>query len=266
MFLALQQRGAEKWPRYLLSAATRLATLRGERLGLTTDTIDGFIASVPVPRDPSEAIDRILKYVHGKTRRADALIPLYGRYAYPVAVAQDEAEFGFLIGKAAELGLLESLSGGVRLTIEGWRRVDQLASRHLASNQAFVAMWLDESMKAAWDEGIRPALRHLGYSPVRVDEVPHNQKICDRIVVEIRRSVLLVAEVTGHRPGVYFEAGYAMGLGIPVVWCCRKDDLDNAHFDTRQYNHVVWEDPADLRAKLSDRVEATIDKRLPAMD
>ena len=57
---------------------------------------------------------------------------------------------------------------------------------------------------------------------------------------------------------MYFEAGFAMGLGRPVIWTCRKDDIDNAHFDTRQYNHIVWENEKELYEKLKNRIEATI--------
>jgi hypothetical protein len=69
---------------------------------------------------------------------------------------------------------------------------------------------------------------------------------------------LVVADFTGHRGGVYFEAGYAQGRGIPVIWCCRKDDIEHAHFDTRQNNHVTWTTPAELRELLKNRIAATL--------
>jgi hypothetical protein len=31
------------------------------------------------------------------------------------------------------------------------------------------------------------------------------------------------------------------------VWTCRESDVEKQHFDTRQYNHVVWSTPEDLR-------------------
>ena len=49
-----------------------------------------------------------------------------------------------------------------------------------------------------------------------------------------------------------------LGLGIPVVWTCRDTDIDKAHFDTRQYNHIVWTDSDDLKEKLIARIEATV--------
>jgi hypothetical protein len=61
----------------------------------------------------------------------------------------------------------------------------------------------------------------------------HINKIGDEIISQIRRSKFLIADFTGHRGGVYFEAGLAMGLGLLVFWTCRRDDLDKLHFDIR---------------------------------
>jgi hypothetical protein len=55
----------------------------------------------------------------------------------------------------------------------------------------------------------------------------------------------------GHRGGVYFEAGFAMGLGLPVFWTCRQDDLDKLHFDIRQYNCIDWADPPSLQTSIT---------------
>jgi len=65
--------------------------------------------------------------------------------------------------------------------------------------------------------------------------VHHNEKICDKIVSEIRKSGLLVADFTGNRGGVYFEAGFAMGLSIPVIWTCRASDVEKLHFGLAAY-------------------------------
>ena len=65
---------------------------------------------------------------------------------------------------------------------------------------------------------------------------------------------------TGHRGGVYFEAGFALGLGREVIWTCRKDDMKDLHFDIRQYNTLDWEDPEDLATRLQHRIEVTVGK------
>ena len=76
----------------------------------------------------------------------------------------------------------------------------------------------------------------------------------------IRRSRFVVADFTGQRGGVYFEAGYALGLGLRVIWLCRDGELKDVHFDTRQYNFLVWKagEYADLAKRLQNRIEATL--------
>jgi nucleoside 2-deoxyribosyltransferase len=130
------------------------------------------------------------------------------------------------------------------------------------SKTAFVAMWFAPEMTAAYDEGIAPAVEELGYLPVRIDRQEHNNKIDDEIILEIRRANFLVADFScddkGARGGVYYEAGFAAGLGKPVIYMVRKENLERVHFDTRQFNHVVWEDVGELREKLRNRIGASI--------
>ena len=50
------------------------------------------------------------------------------------------------------------------------------------------------------------------------------------------------------------------GLGIPVIYTCRKDMVNKLHFDTRQYAHIVWDNPETLRNELRSRILARIGK------
>ena len=150
-----------------------------------------------------------------------------------------------------------------RVTVSGHVRIaDQVAD--IDSSQAFVAMWFDDSVAAAYDEGIERAIRDCGYEPKRIDRDSTVDKIDDAIIAEIRRSRFIVADFThgkgGARGGVYYEAGFAHGLGVPVIFTCRKDMIDEVHFDTRQYAHILWDNPSDLRGSLRDRILARIGK------
>ncbi len=125
-------------------------------------------------------------------------------------------------------------------------------------------MWFDDSMDAVYKRGIAPGIEDAGYSSLRIDEKPDVNKIDDEIIAGIRRSRFVVADFThgdeGTRGGVYFEAGFAYGLNIPVIYTCRNDMVDELHFDTRQYAHIVWEsdDMDEFRTKLRDRILARI--------
>ena len=171
-----------------------------------------------------------------------------------------------------DLGLVAQIGETARIALsaEGFRRLEAVQSSSTTALQAFIAMWFDSTMHGASDQGFAKAIEAAGYKPMRIDKKEHNNKIDDEIVAEIRRSKFLVADFTCGtvevdgisqaiaRGGVYFEAGYAMGLGIPVIWTCRKNIIDCVHFDTRQFSHVVWETPDELRVGLYNRICATI--------
>ena len=78
----------------------------------------------------------------------------------------------------------------------------------------------------------------------------------------IRRSKFVVADFTGQRGGVYFESAFALGLGLPVVLTCSKEELEagKVHFDNRQFAFVTWEKGQlnDFKKRLQNRIEATI--------
>ena len=147
------------------------------------------------------------------------------------------------------------------VTVDGYARVEEIYDS-VASRQAFVAMWFDASMDEAYEHGIAPAIESAGFACKVINRDPTVDKIDDAIMAEIRRSKFIVADFThgedGARGGVYYEAGFAEGLGIPVIFTCHKDTIDDVHFDTRQRNHIVWSDPEELRQRLLERIQARI--------
>ncbi|OSI93747.1 hypothetical protein [Bradyrhizobium canariense] len=143
-----------------------------------------------------------------------------------------------------------------QVTPEGFIYVSH--ARPTESTHGFIAMWFEKSMNDARVEGFEAAIREAGYTPVVVSGVEHINKIDDEMISLIRKSKFLVADFTGHRGGVYFEAGFAMGLGLPVFWTCRQDDVPKLHFDIRQYNWIDWTDTADLKTRLKRRIEAIL--------
>jgi hypothetical protein len=146
----------------------------------------------------------------------------------------------------------------VSLTPRGIMQAEEWGHSYTVSAQGFVAMWFDDAMEAAWTSGFYRAIDEAGYMPKRIDKTEHINKICDAIIAEIRKSRFVVADFTGQRGGVYYEAGYAGGRDIPVFWTCRKNELSNLHFDIRQYNCIDWETPAELASRLQVRIEAVI--------
>jgi len=154
------------------------------------------------------------------------------------------------------------MTGGYNLKIcpDGWAHLEELKNINPESPQCFVAMWFDPDMQNVYDKAISVAIASAGYFSHRVDQGEHNGKIDDEIIAQIKKSRFILADFTGHRAGVYYEAGFAKGLGLEVIWTCREDDIDNLHFDIRQFNCITWkeEDFEDFKKKIKNRIEAVI--------
>ena len=145
------------------------------------------------------------------------------------------------------------------LTVQGWDAVEPLIASAGTPGRCFVAMSFVADLDEAYLLGIKAAVEHdCGMMAVRMKELQHNEDICDRLLSEIRQAQFVIADYTGHKNGVYYEAGFARALGREVINCCRDTDFDGLHFDTNHLSHIRWRTPADLRQQLTDRIRATI--------
>jgi len=115
---------------------------------------------------------------------------------------------------------------------------------------------------AATRNVIKDVVVNCGYQPLLIDEVNYDSEktINDAIISSIKESKFLIADFTGQRHGVYFEAGYALGRNRPVIYLCQFDDFRNSHFDTNHYPHIVYKDLIELKVKLEDKIKAWINQ------
>jgi len=129
-------------------------------------------------------------------------------------------------------------------------------------------MWFDQSIAKIYNEAIAPAIEIAGYKPRRIDHIDHNNDITDEIISQIRRSKFIIADYTGQRGGVYYEAGFARGLGIEVFMTCKEDEIKDLHFDINHLNCIGWESDnlEEFKNRLANRIEAILGRGPHAMD
>ena len=69
----------------------------------------------------------------------------------------------------------------------------------------------------------------------------------------------MIADVTGCRGGVYYEAGLAKKEGMEVIWLCKKGfEKSDMHFDTNRYYHIIYDNYDELTKRLNKRILATV--------
>ncbi len=240
-----------------LSAYVRRANEAGDAAPVIDEPGWRLLAEGHAHTPVSMKLRLLLEYLARLSRRPGTLLKPDITVPYQICDAFDVGEVGFLLDTLREHGDIEKDSAGIRLRAQGWARLDPVSGG--VPGTCFIAMSYDPSLNTAFSEGIFAAVQHdCGFIANRVDHSPHNDNITDRIIAGIRAAQFVVADFTLQRPGVYYEAGFAQGLGRVVVRTCREDDIANLHFDTRQFFHLKWSQPADLRTSLADHVRATI--------
>jgi hypothetical protein len=163
----------------------------------------------------------------------------------------------------ADEGLVTHSGPWVGLTFKGWSHYDDLQRAHSEGPISFMAMPFNHSdLDAVYADCFRPAVRQCGFDLRRIDERPPAGLIDNRLRVEIRRSRFLVCDLTHGNNGAYWEAGFAEGLGRPVIYTCEQDYFaeKRTHFDTNHCHTVVYglDDLASAAERLKDTIRATL--------
>ena len=229
---------------------------------VTIDDVLGAEARSLLP--PYERADRLLADLVARPDKVGEAIPTLFNDVHALAVSEstDYSEVQYLLTYMKESKWISVVHNeSIRITVEGYARV-QTQKTNADSSQAFIAMWINDETDNLYNLCIRNAVEAAGYKPYRVDKDINEQVdsgTLDAIIIgQIRRSRFLIADFThgsdGIRGSVYFEAGFAYGLGIPVIFSCKKDQLDKLQFDVRQYPYIAWETHDELREGLEQRI------------
>jgi hypothetical protein len=102
----------------------------------------------------------------------------------------------------------------------------------------FVLMPFAPEFEDIYKLGIKPACQNVGAYAERVNEQIFAESILDRIYNQISKADLIVADMTGKNPNVFYEAGYAHALGKRVILLTQKSE--DIPFDLKHYPHIVY--------------------------
>jgi len=221
-----------------------------------SDNYSTYLRSLP-SYSPSEKMDKLLEVIAQKTEAPGAPSRFRRDIDYPLILARDQQELMYYERELSQQSLIDvTMNGPDTITLLGWKYLEQVRRTGTASNRVFVAMWFDESTHSVYEEAIKTAIQTAGYDPIRIDRTEHVNRIDDEIIGQIKRCRFMVADFTGQRSGVYFEAGMMLGVGRTVIWMCKKPELESIHFNVRQFNFIDYENLEEARTRLHRRILA----------
>lgn len=263
----------------LLSHTICRASGRKENLTLTSERLTNILDTANLPKPP-EQLERLILLLGREQKGPGAPLVAADRWVAEVG-ALDDRGLEWVMAAAVAAGFAESDSetlifnfaessfqnSSLLLTLEGWRFYDELLRGQSDSDISFMAMKFgDEQLNRIVADYISPAVHAAGFELLNLQDSEKAGLIDDRIRVEIRRSRFLLADLTHHSNGAYWEAGFAEGLGKPVIYLCRRDvfnDKDKTtHFDTNHHLTIDWSE--DTIQEDMERLKATIRATLPS--
>ena len=276
---------------------------RGKKPPIEPYTLDGMHRDIEQYNvlDPIEKMDKALLNLEKKSARVAERInvPIMEDFTY--YHCSDQRELHAILSLLVEQGYIQAQDPPnphkkLWISVKGYEKIRELKKVNQQSNSCFVAMWFNPNeMGEVYEKAIRPAIEYKEdgnsesrFKAIKIDNVEHINDINDEIIAAIRRSRFVVCDLTGYRGGVYFEAGFAYGLGIPVIYTCRKDwcsedklqdtngqiiealkdssgrDIrvrkEGVHFDLAHRNRIEWVDEnlEEYKIKLQNRIKAVI--------
>lgn len=262
----LSSRELLKNGRYLLSAESRRIHERRKTkeiplFEITEEGLDAIYIRLHHMRElrVQEKLDLFLDHLYMKTEYFGQKVQFNYETDYPLFWAKNKHEGRSIFLLASKSKYIDALESGGKLCLaaEAFNYLEEKRSV-VQNHHAFVAMAFNDRMDRVWRQAIEPAITQCGFKPILVKQEDFDGKICDFIIAQINKCGFMIADFTDHRPNVYFEAGYALGLGKKVLFSCEESQIDNCHFDTRQYNHITWNTPSEFRVKLENRIAAVI--------
>lgn len=235
---------------------------------VTSNMLEEFVKR-PLP-DPTEQADFLVRWLaENATGPGD---PVSVRLATIAAVIGAKSAGGraMIVDHLKSSGLVAETkpNGGghidLALSFAGWEHYKSLRRAGRIYQKAFMAMKFGESQLDAFLTNVlKPAAKQAGFLLNKLDDTPKAGLIDDRIRADIQSSDFVVADLTHDNPGAYWEAGYAEGLGKPVIYTCERSKFaeQTTHFDTNHHLTVIWD--VDNQASAGDLFKATIRATLP---
>lgn len=202
--------------------------------------------------NPAEQAINIIRFVGDETKATgEALAALPPKFHAMVGSVRREIAYRLLfelVGRGLIFAHDSSTQGeydayNVSLSLDGWQAFEAEQRGKSAGNYGFIALKFgDPILDPFLQEHIKPAIESIGLTLRDMRDCSRAGIIDNLMRIEIRDCAFVLVDLTHDNSGAYWEAGYAEGLGKPVLYICEQSKFDTVktHFDTNHCTTVVW--------------------------
>ena len=253
-----------------LSHALRRAAESNQRPLFTNHTAEAVLKQ-PLPR-PREQADLLVRWLAENVTGPGETLWIGHSTHGAIIGARSPAGFRLVLDHLFQSGLVtgnqsKALNGGDRahatLTFAGWEQYESLRRGGAVYRKAFMAMKFgDLVLDQVLETVFKPGALRAGFDLFKLTDRPKAGLIDNRMRAEIQACDFVVADLSHDNLGAYWEAGYAEGLGKPVIYTCEKSKFEEAktHFDTNHHLTILWDQgsPSDCVQEFVATIRATL--------
>ena len=252
-------------------------------LEITSEVLNSFRSNGSLP-SPAVQATNIIRFIGDKVSRSGEALgqpPIYfhatiGALDHDAAIRLTEELVerktlkadppGTAAGIDKATGRPLRLLTNIDLSLEGWKQYEAEKRGRVAGNYGFLAMQFNKpKLDSFVKEVIKPTVNDMGYELVDMNN--KRAGIIDNIMrTRLRVAKFVIADLTHDNNGAYWEAGYAEGLGKPVIYICEKNKFNKkkTHFDTNHCTTLSWSkdrsNDDDFRQELTATLRQSLDE------
>ena len=219
---------------------------------ITPDLLDSLRSSALLPSPTAQAAN-IVRFVGDRVSRSGESIPQLPDHFHATIGALSRESAVQLMRELEEQGIIKS--GGtptfghtdptvIDLSLDGWELYEAQKRGSFEGNYGFIAMQFgDRDLDDFVLNVVKPTVKTATNCDLVDMRDVARAGVIDNIMREkIREARFVIADLTHGNRGAYWEAGYAEGRGIPVIYICEKKKFKNekTHFDTNHCTTVTW--------------------------
>ncbi|XEC97271.1 hypothetical protein AB6A23_12380 [Paenibacillus tarimensis] len=237
----------------IISAYIREKTDCGEEVRLTIEDVNSIKHSADRPATVKEKGARLLQYLHRHSSGPNEPVVIHPfSRSFNLTYSLTLQEFVYIITNLLDEQVIEREGNTLRLTEKGWR--EAVAGLQGRTYKPCVVLLSDvHKQHPEWSNNILPTIERCGYIPQVAEKPEEDLPGCqtDRLLSKCK---LVIADLSGHLPDVYFAAGLALGMNKTVIWTVPRSDAGRLPVRSELIRPMVWGTTDELAAMLHERL------------
>lgn len=241
---------------HLISGYIRENTDCGEPVRLTMDIADSIKESPLIPATIEEKKEKCLLFLKRHSSESGEPVQLNHLHeAYHLTYSPNLQEFIYILEEMKTDKLINRMGPTLSLTQKGWEEALKLTIPK-GDKTCFIAIRDDSSgLLECFQQIIIPQIEKQGIDAVLADSSAGKVGGTRR---QIAQCDVMIADFTLPHREIYFEAGYAEGRGVPVIYTLHMESEDKAELllpeEALRSETIVWHSPEELAELLSTRL------------